>query len=351
MKKLLPNLLLVLAILSFASCGKDNSSNDAVGTVPATPQSLTITADKTRIAADGVDNATFTVKDAANVDVTASASVLVNGQEIPVNNFATKLPGSYQVKAQNGGLVSPVINIIAENAAAPVFTQKTIAEFFTGTWCGICPGTLMPLDKYTADNPSTIMIGIHGPKGSDDPFQYEYDPQLRSKFNINGVPTVLLNRNGFWDGNTSKLDQLASNNPLLGVGIATSINGNKIAVKTSVRFGSAINAPLKLVVMLVEDNVPYNQANYGHFNLPNPIKGFIHHNILRNTATDIFGDEMPAAAQTKDNIWEKDFTIDATGTQLNRARIVAFVLYDSNASSLRGVLNAQVVNAGQTENF
>ncbi|RWY49388.1 Omp28-related outer membrane protein [Mucilaginibacter gilvus] len=351
MKKLSPHLLIVLSIVIFASCGKDNSSNDAVGIVPATPQSLTITADKTRIAADGIEHATFTVKDANNLDVTSSTLFLINGQEIQMNSFATSLPGSYQVKARNGALSSPVINIIAESGATSVFTQKTIAEFFTGTWCGICPGTLIPLDSYTANNPSTIMIGIHGPKGSDDPFQYEYDPQLRSKFNINGVPTVLLNRNGFWDGNTSKLDELARNNAPLGIGIATTINGGKISVKTSIRFGATITAPLKLVVMLVEDNVPYNQANYGHFNLPNPIKGFIHHNILRSTATDIFGDSMPVAQQTKDNVWQKDFVIDAAGYQIARTRIVAFVLYDSAASSSRGVLNAQVVNAGQSENY
>ncbi|TFF35788.1 hypothetical protein [Mucilaginibacter psychrotolerans] len=80
-----------------------------------------------------------------------------------MNVFATNLPGSYQVKAQNGNFVSATINIIAENGAKSVFTQKTIAEFFTGTWCGICPGTLIPLDNYTAANTSTIMVGIHGP--------------------------------------------------------------------------------------------------------------------------------------------------------------------------------------------
>lgn len=351
MKKLFAGCLSLCAILIFASCGKDNSTNDAVG-VPATEtKTLTIKVDKTRIAADGVDHATFTVTDANNLDVTATTSFLINGEEILLNIFATQSPGSYQVKAQNNGLFSPSINIIAESNTKSVFTQKTIAEFFTGTWCGICPGTLIPLDKYIADNPNTIMVGIHGPVGSDDPFQYQYDPQLRTKFNVNGVPSVLLNRNGFWNGNTSALDDLTKNQALLGIGIATSVSGNSINIKTSVKFGTTITAPLKIVVMLVEDNVPYNQANYGHFNLPNPIKGFIHHNILRNTATDVFGDALPVAQQTKDNIWEKEYTVDATGTQLTRARIVAFVLYDTAGSSQRGLLNAQVVNAGQTENY
>jgi thiol-disulfide isomerase/thioredoxin len=351
MKKLLAGCLTLCAILIFTSCGKDNSSNDAVSLVPTETQALTLTVDKTRIAADGLDQATFTVKDANNVDVTANTSFLINGEELLVNIFVTNTPGSYQVKAQNGALSSATINIIANNDTKSVFAQKTVAEFFTGTWCGICPGTLIPLDKYTAANASTIMIGIHGPVGSDDPFQYQYDPQLRSKFNITGVPTVLLNRNSFWDGNTAKLDELAKAPALLGIGIATTINGNTIKVKTSVKFGATFPVPLKIVVMLVEDNVPYNQANYGHFNLPNPIKGFIHHNILRTTATDIFGDLVPLPQQTSGNVWEKDFTIDATGTQVSRARIVAFVLYDSAGSAQRGVLNAQIVDAGQTENF
>ena len=44
------------------------------------------------------------------------------------------------------------------------FTKKSIAEMYTGTWCGICPGTLIPLENYINIHPKTIFIAIHGPK-------------------------------------------------------------------------------------------------------------------------------------------------------------------------------------------
>lgn len=195
------------------------------------------------------------------------------------------------------------------------------------------------------------MIGIHGPSGSNDPFQYVYDTQLRNAFGVSGVPTVVLNRNSNWDGNNATLDQLVKNSALLGIGLETTVSGNTVNVKVNVKFGATITAPLKIVVMLVEDGILYDQTNYGHFNLPNPIVNFAHRNVLRSTATDIFGDPVPIAQQTMNNTWQKTFSLDASKYQVPRLRVVAFVLYDSNNGGLKGVLNSQIVKAGESINF
>jgi hypothetical protein len=342
-------------VFLLVSCAKNSSESTGNPAIPVpTPiaaTTLTVSADKSQIKANGTEQAVFTVKDNNNTDVTSSSVIYVNNIALTGNVFSTTTPGNYQVKAVKGNSTSAVVNLTAADLTASVFIQKTLAEFYTGAWCGICPGTSIPLASYVNVNPNTIIIGIHGPNGSSDPYIYMYDRQLRNAFGVSAVPTVVLNRNGNWDGNNATLDQLSSNKAPLGIGIQTSLSGGSVSVKTQVKFGSTITAPVKLVVMLVEDSLLYNQTNYGHFNLPNPIVNYAHRNVLRSTATDIFGDAVPVAQQTKDNIWEKSFTIDASKYTLGKLKVVAFLLYDTNSQGFKGVLNAHIVTAGQTVSF
>ncbi len=334
------------------SCSKGGgATNPPAG--PGTPGSaLNVSLNKNQIGADGFEETIITVKDSNNVDVTASSTILINSTAIAGNKFYTSVAGSYQVKATKSGFTSPVITLTATNPGPSPFTQKVLAESFSGTWCGICPGTIIPLENYTNANPNTISVGVHGPSGSSDPFQYIFDPQLRSALGVSGVPTVVLNRDGKWAGNnTATLDGLAQKRAPLGIGFETSISGSTINVKAKVKFDVTTSLPLKIVVMLVQDNIQYNQANYGHFGLPNPIVNFNHRNVLRSAATDIFGDAIPVAQQVKGTTWENNYTFNATGFVQANCKVIAFVLYGDNADNRKGVLNVQVVSAGQNKNF
>ncbi len=352
MKNSLIRSLGIIVLIIGSSCGKDNSTNDLKTSMEVVAQqSISVSLSKSQIAADGADEVVFTVKDQNNVDVTALSLIYVNNIALVKKTFSATTEGSYQVKAVKGNLSSAIVNLLVSNLSSPIFSQKVLAEVFTGTWCGICPGVLIPLDKYTNSNSDIITIGVHGPRGSGDPFEYIFDSEMRNAFGVSGVPTVLLNRNSKWNENTASLELLKQAIAPLGIAIETVLNGNKISVKAKVKFGRTITEPLKLVIMLVEDDIPYNQANYGHFGLANPIPNFFHRNVLRTSATDIFGDAMPSNQQTKDNVWEKNFTIDAAGYLLSRCKVVGFVLYDTNPQNLKGVLNTQIVSAGQTVSF
>ncbi|MFY7899415.1 MAG: Omp28-related outer membrane protein, partial [Chitinophagaceae bacterium] len=232
------------------------------------------------------------------------------------------------------------------------FTKKSIAEMYTGTWCGICPGTLIPLENYINTHPKTFFIAIHGPNGSNDPYTYVYDAQLRAAFNISGVPTVVLNRDTKWanPNDTSTLNQLTIGKTSTGISIETSINGSLVNVISKVKFDSTISQPLKLAIALVEDSMAFNQANYGHFGLPNPIANYCHRNALRKMATDILGDAIPLASTTAGNVYQSTFSINASGYNLSKCRIIAYVVY-ANSSPKKGVLNAQQVTVGQNQNF
>lgn len=346
------NCLLALSIL--VSCSKGSGS----GTTPPVPpppvgtsNAIVVSSSRSEIAADGFDETAITVKDQNNNNVTGSSIIYINNTAINGNIFYTSLAGDYSVRAVRATEQSALLTIKAVSPGVSPFTQKVLAETFTGTWCGICPGTIIPLENYTSTNPNVIYVGVHGPSGSSDPYQYTFDNQLRTAYSVSGVPTVLLNRDTKWNMNTTSLDQLAQQRAALGLGFETSVNGSTITVKTKVKFDVSTSIPLKIIVMLVEDGLLYNQANYGHFGLPNPIVNFRHKNTLRVAATDIFGDDIPVAAQVKGSTWEKTLTFNAGAYNLTNCNIVATVIYGTNGQNRKGALNTQIVLAGQNKNF
>ena len=71
----------------------------------------------------------------------------------------------------------------------------------------------------------------------------------------------------------------------------------------------------------------------------------------RVAPTDIFGDVIPTAVQKKNEIWEKNYTINASGYNVANCKVVAFVQYTENNVSRWGVLNAQVAKAGNNAGF
>jgi Outer membrane protein Omp28 len=344
------SILAIALSATIFSCSKNSDTGTTPIVTPPAAQ-LTVSFSNSQIAADGFDETTIMVKDQNNADVTASTTIYINNVAATSTKFFTASPGNYQIKAVKGTVESPVVTLAAVTPGPALFTQKVLAEFFTGTWCGICPGTLIPFYNYTNANPNCISVGVHGPNGSGDPYTYQYDAQLRSAFSVGGVPTVLLNRASNWNNNTAALDALAATRAPLGIALETSISGSTISVKAKVKFDVSTSIPLKLVVMLVEDNLISNQSNYGHFGLPNPIVGFNHRNVLRSAATDIFGDAIPVALQVKGTTWEKTLTVNASGYNLANCKIIGTVVFDTNSQNRKGTLNTQIVNAGQVKNF
>jgi thiol-disulfide isomerase/thioredoxin len=349
MKQLFQKAVAALAIVLLISCSKEQATSPV--TPPASTQTLTVSFSRNEINADGFDETVIRVKDKDNNDVTAGSSIYINNTLAGSTVFYTAIAGTYQVKAVRNNLESATATLNAVSPGPSLFTQKVLTEMFTGTWCGICPGTIIPLEDYIKNRPEIIYVGIHGPSGSGDPYQYVFDPQLRSAFGVGGVPTVLVNRKSNWDGKEASLDQLTKQRAPVGIAFESSISGNTISAKVKVKFDVSTSVPLKLVVVLVEDKLKYNQTNYGHFNLPNPIVNFNHQNVLRGAGTDIFGDLIPVDQQTKGNIWQKEITLAANGYDLANCRLVGYVIYGSNIPDRKGVLNAQIATAGQNKNF
>jgi thiol-disulfide isomerase/thioredoxin len=349
MKKLFSIILLCSAIVvtSLQSCSKGGSG----GGTPA-PAGLTVSVNKSTMRADNFDELVITVKDQNNADVTSGASIRINGTPSASNKFYATTPGSITIKATKGSLSSSDVTVTATDPGPSPFTQKILTEDYTGTWCGYCPRVGVSLKTYSGANPNCIVVGIHGPSGSSDPYNYQYVTQLASNFSISSFPTVIVNRDSKWNENSTELNTQLTKRAPVGLGLETTISGSTINIKAKVKFDITTEMPLKLIVMLVEDGLTYPQTNYYAPTYgADPITNYVHKNTLRSAATDIFGDDIPLAQQVSGTTWEKNLTVSAAGYSISNCRIIATVVYGTNGLGRRGSLNTQIVNAGQTKNF
>jgi hypothetical protein len=354
----LKNLLIAVFASSSAfilfSCSKGGSTGGGNTPPPPPPaKSLKVTLDKSQIFADNWETVTATVTDENNNDVTSSSTIYLGNASLGRNSFWTDAPGTYQLKASRSGVTSPEVTLTAINPGPSPFSQKIIVEDYTGTWCGHCPRVGIKLEDYVINgHPNCIVISNHGP--SNDPFTFSSHGTLASSFSVTGYPSAWVDRDFKWSENNSQLDQQFTNRrPPLGIALQTSVAGNMVNVTAKVKFDVTTAVSLRVVAYLLEDGQVYPQVNYNYYGLPNPIPGYVHNGILRKTATDLFGDAIPTASQVKGTTYDKSFSIDATGYDVSKCKIVAFVVQGTNNQGRkeRVVLNAQVVKAGLNKDF
>ena len=346
--KLHQAVVISLVSLIMVSCSKGGSSGGGGGATTA-PQ---VTVNKTSIPADGWETVTFTAKDQSNNDITTSCVFYVDNQIIQGSSWWTNASGTHTVKASRSGTESATVNITATSPGASPFSQKIIVEDYTGTWCGHCPRVGMNLETYLGAHPNMLVVADHGP--SNDPYTFSGHALLASYFQITGYPTAVVNRDFDWNENYSQLDQQFINRrPPLGIAIQTSVSGNTITGTAKVKYDVNTSVPLKIVLYLVEDGKVYPQVNYSYFGLPNPINNYTHNSILRKTMTGLYGDNLPAGSQTKGSTSDFNFTVDASGYDISKCRIVAFVVHGTNNQNRKenAVVNAQTVKAGLNKDF
>ncbi len=339
----------IVSAVVLQSCSKGGSSGG--GTTPPV-NLLTVSLSKNTIRADNFDKVVVTVRDENSNDITGTSTIKVNGTSYLSNELYMSTPGTYTISAVNGTKTAANVTLTAQDPGPSPFTQKILVEDYTGTWCGYCPRVGVQLTGYIPTHPNCIVIGVHGPSGSSDPFNYLYVTSLTSSFNVTGWPTGIVNRDFAWNEQNSVLDQQAVKRAPVGLAFETSIAGNIINVKTKVKFDVTTQLGMKLVVALVEDGLVYPQTNYYAPTYGgNPITAYTHNHVLRAAATDIFGDAIPIGQETIGNTWESNLSFNASGYTISNCKIVAFVLYDVNGLGRKGALNVQEVTAGQNKTF
>lgn len=352
MKKLLSgNVILLMCIMG--SCSK--SGNSPV--IPVVDKTIPkVVLNKTSIIADGYDECMITIVDSAtNADITSKCSVTVGGVFTTTpTSFSTTIVGTLQVTAKYKTKNTTPVNLVTTDKGPSKYTQKVLVEDYTGSWCGYCPKVANALASVNSSNANVLIAAVH----NADPMSYVNEASMRSKYGVSGWPTAMVNRSYEWNDVPSSLTNLTTRWAPVGLAIESAISGNTISGKVKVEYNVSTRYASNITIMLLEDGKVYPQTNYYNtttgsplFGMGNPIPNFVHDNILRIAATDIFGDDIPTSIQVKGAVYEKTFSFNATGYNLSKCKVLAFASWKDGIVGKKGVINAQVVKAGQNKNY
>ncbi len=351
--KLKLNLLLAASAftLFIASCGKKDNSGGS-GVIPVVDKPI-VQLSKTAIQADGFEETVISVKDKNGNDVTTQCYITGNGAQIVDMNYATANAGTVSIKAKLGTVESVAVDLTA-TAPTQRHTRKVLVEDYTGAWCGYCPRIAKSLEDLRNANPAIIPIAVH----NGDALAYSLEGQMRSKWGVTGFPTAVVNRNFTWNENATQITNELPKWAPVGLAIESAVAGNNISGKVQTQFNmTSTSVPISVAVMLIENGKVLAQTNYYNttanspfFGLGNPITNFVQNHVLRAASGSVFGVNVPQTAVVKNNIHETTFSFNATGYVISNCYIVAVASYGDGISR-KGALNAQIVKAGQTQNF
>lgn len=245
-------------------------------------------------------------------------------------------------------------NVTLSTEVAPTaFTTKILLEDYTGTWCGWCPGLALEMEKAIDKNANIIGLGIH----VGDNMESTYAESLTKTFNVTSYPNAKINRSANWNQAYSSLVPYLEKESNLGVSLSTSIEGEKVTGKIQIGFNADFSKSMDYVILLAENKVQVDQANYysGNNDFPNhplyseanPLKDYEHANVLRKSATDVYGDVIPEDYTKAGKICEANFEISLENYKKENCYIVAFVVEKGG----KNVLNAQIVKIGSNQAF
>jgi thiol-disulfide isomerase/thioredoxin len=206
--------------------------------------------------------------------------------------------------------------------------RVVLAEQFTATWCGYCPGAAMGLDQLKDENPDTFaVIAYH----STDEF---YDSAIynarRSYYGVSGIPDVFFDGVERVSGGNATQSMYPSYKPLYDrraailapLEITVSGQGSG-SVRVELRNVSGRRVDGTFHFLIVEDDIPYDWQNQH-------VLRFVCRQMLPGPAGETVGLEAGATTSLT-----RAFAIAAGWNRAN-CRIVAFV-QGSNKEILQGV--------------
>ncbi len=113
----------------YATKGTKTSNRITITVTEYVPTSLTLSASKTSLKANGTDSVTFSVKADGNTPFTDKCEIYVNSAELNGTSFSTYNAGNYSVYAKYNGVTSNTVTITASAVASG--TQIVFAEGVT----------------------------------------------------------------------------------------------------------------------------------------------------------------------------------------------------------------------------
>ena len=239
-------------------------------------------------------------------DRSTSADFFVDDIKIASNTHTFNSTGTFNVYAKHGQLTSE--NRIIEIFPTPItFKQNVVVEDFTGTWCGWCPRVSEAVRLLKQETSDAIVVAIH----QGDPMQFSQEGTIRAAFNVTGFPTALINRQERWaspqPSNVSQVTGKMSGKSYASVAMESSVSGDNLDLKVKVKMGFSYKS-MKLAVYMIEDGLVYDQRNFtSYYGAADPIRDFVHDDVLRRSLTNVFGDDLPSDQVGHDKTFTRDF--------------------------------------------
>ncbi len=256
------------------------------------------------------------------------------------------------------------------STAPTSYTQQVLLEYFSGAWCQFCPDGKVYSDNLESKYGAAVSTVVyHLGDAMDNIFDDEIDDTYAA-----GYPTGMINRiggsavnRGTWDASTQAVLQEVAK---CGLALdASDKSGTTLNLKVKLGIGGA-DMPAGnyfLTVLVVEDEMTgsgtgWDQANYyngvsGHayYGKGNPIRGYVHTNVVRNVLSAALGDKISAEALTAGSLTEFAFSTNLAGLG-DDLDIVAFISETTNnlqnpSLSSSFVYNVQRVAVGANQDF
>ncbi len=308
------------------------------GTTPINSYTVTATVDGNQIKEQTVNG---------TVDGNLKADVI----EIPTTGIAL---GSHKIKfaitkvdgaAPTGNTANDVYESDINLYETALQRQKQLIEQFTAVTCTWCPTGSRLLKQLQDKRQDLAWVALHGPMGSNDPFQTKQSIAIMKALGANGYPMAAFNRTliegelttaiAFKEAAFSQAIEMfgkmfdQTNNDLpafvnLDVAAKVDRTANEqndqliVDVKgTGVKNAANFLKDYAIYVYVTEDGLVSPQIDKGQ-----KIKNYVHNNTFRQCLTNIYGDNIN---WNNDNFDQQfTYTIPA-GYKAENMHVVAFV--------------------------
>lgn len=302
---------------------------------------------------------TFGLLDSDGNNTASEATFYVNGTAISGFTYSSPTEASYVVYAEY------VINGETFTTPEKTFTvyipkRNVVIEDYTGTWCGYCLKALVAIDSVLVLTEHVSVVAIHESSiGPPDPMDFAQIDDLQAEFDVpDSFPQTQLNRTVKWNATPpssliydyAAVTNIAGLETDVSIAISSQISGSTLSVDAKVIYKNGSEPGDKLVVYLLESGIIADQVNYfnsnpasPYFGMGNPIVNFVHNDALRNSLSNLFGDNIPETAAFEEHKKTYTFAIPSEYNANNLSFVVMVVKADNSSK------NSQHAKLGETK--
>ena len=342
-------LLLIILCTIFFSCSEKYNIEEGISGIYIEPsESYSLVNDSIAL--------TVRTEGEPGEDISDLATIYANGEAISSSYYTTDDQGKVTFRAEYSNLESEAVDVVFHDGTLTTnYVKRVLIEDYTGTWCGWCTRLSDAIKKVDEQTDKAVFVAIHrAPSGTQDPYNYEEASVLEQTLSAAGYPKGFLNRLTQWEfpeneniGQALSLTQGA--NPKLGLKMDSSLEGNTIDLNVDVEFARDFEN-LRLVVYVLENGLVYPQVNYSSslYGGENPIEDYVHDYTLRETLTDILGDDVPVENTRLGQSYSRSFqfSIPENIENSNNIDFVAFIVDEEGHA-----LNSRKSTLGESQEY